>query len=308
MLWRALLVVRCGRYRVRVTIGPPPSRELVPPTPAPDGTLGDQLRAGAAPATRSRAWVWLLAGAGGFLAGEIIATVFAVVTGSIAGDHEGLATIAALREPPEWYIVSTLLGLWCGFFGGPWLASMTHGTRRLVADMGLRWRWIDLLGVPIGVAGQFLVALLYLPFEHHIAHFTQKFDAPSQKLTGGAHGVGFVVIAVLTVVGAPFFEELFFRGLLLRSFARLFDTTGSFVGAAGRWIGPAAAIVSTGVLFGLAHAESLQLLGLATFGVILSAISYWTGRLGMNMAAHSAFNLVAVIAIVAGGSGGTVLR
>jgi membrane protease YdiL (CAAX protease family) len=80
------------------------------------------------------------------------------------------------------------------------------------------------------------------------------------------------------------------------------------VGAAGRWIGPAAAIVVTGVLFGLAHAESLQLLGLATFGVILSAISYRTGRLGMNMAAHSAFNLVAVIAIVAGGSSGTILH
>jgi len=291
-----------------VIIGPQSSQELAPPAAPEEGTLGAQLGSGAAPTTPARAWVWLLCGAGGFLAGEIVATIFAVVTGSIAGDHEGLAAIAALRQPPEWYIVSTLLGLWCGFFGGPWLASMTHGTKRLVADMGLRWRWIDLVGVPIGVAGQFLVVLLYLPFEHHVAHFSQKFDAPSQKLTGGAHGVGFVAIAVLTVVGAPFFEELFFRGLLLRSFARLFGTAGRFLGTAGRWLGPAAAIVVTGVLFGLAHAESLQLLGLATFGVILSAIAYRTGRLGMNMAAHSAFNLVAIVAIVAGGSSGTILH
>ena len=56
------------------------------------------------------------------------------------------------------------------------------------------------------------------------------------------------------------------------------------------------AIVVTGVLFGLAHAESLQLLGLAVFGIILSFVSYRTGRLGMNMVAHATFNLMAVAA------------
>ena len=76
-----------------------------------------------------------------------------------------------------------------------------------------------------------------------------------------------MVIAIFTVVGAPFFEELFFRGVLLRSLARLF---GNFLG----WVGPALAMIVTGVLFGLAHAESLQLLGLAVFGVILSFVSY----------------------------------
>jgi hypothetical protein len=68
-------------------------------------------------------------------------------------------------------------------------------------------------------------------------------------------------------------------------------------------VGPALAIVITGVLFGLAHAESLQLLGLATFGIVLSFISYRTGRLGMNMAAHASFNLVAIIAVLATGTG-----
>ena len=42
------------------------------------------------------------------------------------------------------------------------------------------------------------------------------------------------VIAIFTVVGAPFFEELFFRGVLLRSLARLFGTFGGWVGPA-RW-------------------------------------------------------------------------
>ena len=141
------------------------------------------------------------------------------------------------------------------------------------------------------MAGQFLVALMYVPIAQHVHNFNQRFDAPSQRLTGSSHGVGYVVIGALTVVGAPFFEELFFRGVLLRSLARLFGTIGG-------WVGPALAIIVTGVLFGLAHDEGLQLLGLAVFGIILSFVSYRTGRLGMNMVAHASFNLVAVLAVV----------
>ena len=100
-----------------------------------------------------------------------------------------------------------------------------------------------------------------------------------------------LVIFICTVVGAPFFEELFFRGLLLRCLARLFGNLGG-------WVGPALAMIITGVLFGLAHAESLQLLGLAVFGIALSFVSYRTGRLGMNMVAHASFNLVALVAVV----------
>jgi len=49
---------------------------------------------------------------------------------------------------------------------------------------------------------------------------------------------------------------------------------------------------------GLAHAEWVQLAGLALFGVALATVSYRTGRLGMNMVAHASFNLVAVVTIL----------
>ena len=255
--------------------------------------LDRQFDAGAAPGSRAAAGMWLLFGALGFLGGQIVAAVFVLAAAVVAGKASNVNAIAHLSEPPTWYVVSTLLGLWAGFFGAPWLASSVRGTRSLVRDMGLRFRWIDLVGVPIGIGGQFLVAVMYVPIAHHVHDFNQKFNAPSQKLTGGSHGAGFVIIAVATVIGAPFFEEMFFRGLLLRSLARLFGTFG-------RWVGPTLAMVITGVLFGLAHAESLQLLGLATFGIILSFISYRTGRLGMNMVSHATFNLVAVVATLAG--------
>jgi uncharacterized protein len=287
---------------------PPPTR---PPFRAPiaaglgpdaigQGSLGAQLAAGAAPRDRRTAWTWLLFAAIGFLVGQIVAGIFIAVAAAAEGKTASLSAIAQLSEPPTWYIASSLLGIWIGFFGGAFLASWVRGTKRLVADMGLRFRWADLAGIPIGLGGQFLVVLLYVPIAPHIHNFNQRFEAPSQRLTGGSHGAGMLLIDVFTVVGAPFFEELFFRGLLLRSLARLF---GSFAG----WVGPACAIVVTGVLFGLAHAESLQLLGLAVFGVILSAIAYRTGRLGMNMSAHAAFNLTAVVATaVIPLTGGTV--
>ncbi len=254
-------------------------------------SLGLQLDAGAAPDTRSSAWMWLLFAALGFIGGQVVAAVFAGIAAAVSGNTSSLTAIAKLSEPPTWYIVSTLLGLWAGFFGSAWLATGVKGTKSFRRDLGLRFRWIDLVGIPIGVGGQFLVALIYIPISHHVHDFNQKFDAPSQRLTGGSHGTSFVIIALLTVVGAPFFEELFFRGVLLRSLARLF-------GRVGRWVGPTLAVVVTGILFGLAHAESLQLLGLALFGIILSVVSYRTGRLGMNMVAHASFNLVAVAAAV----------
>ena len=254
-------------------------------------SLGTQLAAGGAPDSPASAWMWFLFFCIGFLAGQIVAEIFAAVTAGIEGASGSLTNIAKLSEPPTWYIVSTLFGLWAGFFGAAWLATGVRGTKSFVRDLGLRFRWRDLLGVPIGVGGQVLVALVYIPISHHVHDFSQRFDAPSQRLTGGSHGAGFVLVAVLTVVGAPFFEELYFRGVLLRSLVRLFGTVGG-------WVGPTLAIVITGLVFALFHFEALQYAGLALFGIILSFVSYRTGRLGMNMVAHASFNLTAVLAAV----------
>lgn len=258
-----------------------------------DLSLGRQLDLGAVPVNRSVAWSWLLFGLLGFVGGQVLAAILVAVAAAISGNTTSLTAIAKLSEPPTWYIISTLLGLWGGFFGSAWLASSVRGTSSFCRDLGLRFRWIDLIGIPIGVAGQFLVALIYIPISQHVHDFTQRFNAPGQRLTGGSHGAAYTLIAIFTVVGAPFFEELFFRGVLLRSLSRLF-------GRLAGWVGPVLAVAITGLLFGAAHAESLQFIGLATFGIILSVVSYRTGRLGMNMVAHASFNLVAVAAAVIG--------
>jgi hypothetical protein len=241
--------------------------------------------------------MWVLYAVIGFVVGQIGALIFALIAGAIAGKTSAqMQAIASASVPPEWYVVVTLVGLWIGFVGAPWLASRTQGTRNFVRDLGLRFKWIDLVGILIGLGGQLLVALMYAPFQHDI----HNFNAPSQKLTGASHGAGFVVIAVATVLLAPAAEELFFRGLLLKGIVRLF--TPLRVAGGARTAGVVLAVIADGLLFGLAHGEWVQLAGLAVFGTILAAVSYRTGRLGMNMVAHASFNLVAIIAIATNGS------
>jgi membrane protease YdiL (CAAX protease family) len=252
------------------------------------------------PATKSAAFFWLVMGLLGFLVGQVVATVFLAIAAAVSGNSSQLQHYATMASPPEWYVGTSLVGLWIGFFLGPWIASKARGTGHFLADLGVRFKPVDLVGVAIGVGGQFLLVILYSPFISHLKHFT----APTQKLVGASHGWGYVVIAVLTVCGAPFFEETLFRGLAFKALARLFAPaeTGP---STRRAVGLGAAMVVDGVLFGLAHWELYQFAGLAAFGALLAFVSYKTGRLGMNMVAHASFNLVAVIA-VAGSSGGVI--
>lgn len=255
------------------------------------GTLGQELAQGAAPGTRSDAGYWLLFAVLGFVVGQVVAGILLMVAASVTGNSSDLAAISRLAAPPTWYIASSLVGLWVGFLGASYLGSFVKGTKNLVADLGLRFRPIDLLGVPIGVASQYGIVLLYKPIAQHVSNFNQKFDGPAVRLTGGSHGTNFLLVAILTVVGAPIVEEIFFRGLLLRGLGRACEPFG-------RVAGPTVAIVATGLLFGLVHAESLQLLGLAVFGVVLSVCAWRTGRLAMGIFAHVSFNFVAVVAVV----------
>jgi len=248
---------------------------------------------GSKPATKNDAFLWIVFAFVGFLAAQVAGLIFTVVAADLAGKGSQLTAISKLAAPPEWYVGASLVGVWVGFFGGPWFATLVAGSRRLFADLGIRFHTVDLVGIPIGIAAQYLIALLYSPFIKNL----HNFNGPTTKITGGAHGGGFAVIAVLTIAGAPFFEELFFRGLLFKGLARLFTPRTPGPGAR-RALGVAAAILVDGLLFGLAHFELDQFAGLALFGAILAAMSYRTGRLGMNILSHASFNAVAVVAVL----------
>jgi len=240
---------------------------------------------------------WLFIAAVGFVAGQILSAVLLFIVAALNGHLSDLSTLAALTVPPAWVVVGGLVGLWIGFLSAVVLASRIRGTGRVVADMGLRVRrWDPVIGIVAGLVGQLvLVNLLYLPFEHFNPNLSRELQAPAKHLTGGFPGIDLAVIAALTVLVVPVIEELFFRGLVLGGFLRLFR-------GAGRLLGPALAVTTTGIVFGLAHVELIELLGLAAFGIVLSLMAYKFKRLGPSIFGHATFNLIAILSIAFQGS------
>lgn len=219
----------------------------------------------------------------GFAAGLIVAAVTAGVAESLTGYSPSSSAPIPLAVS-----AANLLGLWAGLVGAVLVFSRRWGRGHLSTDFGFRvGAWWDIpLGVAVGVACQYgLVPLLYLPFEQLDRNLAHQLSQPTTRDTGAVHTPGgLAVLLLFLAVGAPLVEELFFRGLLLRSMAASLSAP--------------VAIVVSGILFGLAHFEAVQFAGLAAVGVVFGALAWFTGRLGPSIGAHMAFNTVAVLTAV----------
>lgn len=225
----------------------------------------------------------------GFLIGYLFATIYVLIELTVTNAPASASATNSLGA-----LIANLLGLWTGLLAAVIYASKKRGSGSLSYDFGLRRIMLQdaVIGIPVGVLGQLVVIpVLYYPFEHLVPNLSQKLSQPAQNITGLGHGVGLWVLALFLTVGAPIVEELYFRGLLLGAlkyrFSRFSDSISSFF----------AALLSS-ILFGLAHGEPLQLLGLAFFGLILAALRLKFGRLGPGMFAHGAFNAVTLIALI----------
>ncbi|TMM19708.1 MAG: CPBP family intramembrane metalloprotease [Actinobacteria bacterium] len=226
----------------------------------------------------------------GFVVGVIASSLAVVIWVAATGSSSTSASTSTVGAT-----VAGLVGLWVGLAGAPVLASRLKGAGRLALDFGFRLRaWPDVpLGVGVGLGSQLiLLPVLYIPVRVLVPHLDQQLGQPAQHLTGGADTGGLVVLGIFVVLGAPLVEELFFRGLLLRSLEK---TKG--LASLGRRACPAVAVLVSAVAFGLAHLEVLQLLGLAAFGVVLGVLAERWRRLGPGMVAHATFNAVTVIVI-----------
>jgi len=180
------------------------------------------------------------------------------------------------------------IGLWTGFVGAALVASRRKGAGTLAADFGFRIRWSDLaIGAAVALACQLLVlpgiAFLLRPLLGE-----PEVSGPVKDMLDQAGGIRFLALVLSVAVGAPIVEELFFRGLLLRSLQKRLPDS--------------AAIALSAVAFGLAHgsalpadAVALVMVSLTVFGAILATLAVRTGRLGPNIVAHAIFNLFTLL-------------
>ena len=153
------------------------------------------------------------------------------------------------------------------------------------ADLGLELRGRDVgVGAVIGVACQLLVPLLYVALRPFIG--TPDVSAEARELTDQATDVvGIGLLLIITVVFAPLVEEIYYRGLVLR--------------AAERSYGATIALLGSSLFFAVTHFQVLQFPALLLFGIVLGAIALRTGRIGIPITAHIAFNLTAVVLLLA---------
>jgi membrane protease YdiL (CAAX protease family) len=229
-----------------------------------------------APAGLQRRALWLL------LPGAVVAVVLASVGSGVGEALSGSSKSAATLLLGE-------VGLWAGMLGTAVVASRRYGSSSLRRDYGLDFRRIDVLWGLLAFGSALVVSEVVLA-----AFSGTKLAGTNEQIITQqeGHKAGLVVVALVVAIGAPFFEELFFRGYL-RS-------------ALQPSLGPHLAVLVQAVFFGLAHVGEAKGLGnvsvgvaMTCVGVVLGYTARLTRRLGAGMLAHGLFNLLAVVVVVA---------
>jgi membrane protease YdiL (CAAX protease family) len=245
------------------------------PTEPPAGPPGD---AGAAAEPR-----W---GLGDVALGIVASMALSLFLGA-------LIYAAAGWEPedtvPIWGLALLQVPLWAGYLGITLWATWTKG-RGPVLDLGCTTRWYDApVGLAVGIATQVLVLpALYAPIFWLTGSDTEELSAPAKELAERAGSTAsWLLFALLVGVCAPVVEELFYRGLLLRSLTK-------------RGMPVVAAVVVSAAVFAAIHFQVLQFAGLFAFGLIAGALAARSGRLGPSIWAHIGFNMTTVVVLYLG--------
>ena len=216
----------------------------------------------------------------GLLLSLVVPTVVVVAVLGFTGRED-------LDDIDLWATALLQVPLWAGLLGAPVWATYLKGGRSLAADFGLRMKPGDIpLGLATGFVGQIVLLLLLTLVYNLLGVDLDKVGETAEELTEGAtDAVGVVLLVLIVGLAAPVFEELFYRGLWLRAIERRAGTV--------------VAVIGSSVLFGLVHFEPYDLPALIGFGAIAAVLTVRTGQLGPAIWAHVAFNITAVVGLLA---------
>ena len=247
-----------------VPTGPAPLTQ--PPPERPELPDGAQPRPVVPRWKPHSAWLALVAGFGGALAGALVLGLVAVVLGASFDDPPPVVNILGTIVQDGSLIAAALLFASTIARPRPWHFGL-RSTR-----VGPAVGWVVLAYAAFIAFSAAWVALLSI---------TEKDELPDE-LGAGTGTVALLAVAFLVTVVAPVAEEFFFRGY--------------FFGALRNWKGVWPAALITGVVFGGIHAGSAPvgyLVPLGLFGVLLCLLYVRTGSLYPGIALHAINNSIA---------------
>jgi membrane protease YdiL (CAAX protease family) len=178
-------------------------------------------------------------------------------------------------------------------FGSMWWASRRISRKYGSGDMRRDYGWRRFHRSDIGWG--LLAAFAALVAQGIIGTVLRSDDTKYQDAVFGSNHPStllLVTMGVATIVGAPLFEELMFRGAIMQAvFARFSEVPG---------------LLLQGAIFALYHVVGAPdlirlwyLTPLFVVGVIFGFAARRTGRLATSQIAHAAMNTVAFIGLIA---------
>ena len=192
---------------------------------------------------------------------------------------------AATDNPTIWVLALSALGLWL-----PFIFMLRWVARRAGTDLrtyfGLRFAKIDWLGIPLGIFCQVvLMNVINWPLNKWwpSTFNSQRIETRARDMVDAAHGAWFMVLFLVVVVGAPFVEELVYRGFIQGGLQARLGSTWALIITAG-W-------------FTVVHLEPIEFPGLFAFAVVLGLCYRRTQRLGLSMVTHLAFNATGLLLV-----------
>jgi membrane protease YdiL (CAAX protease family) len=260
-----------------------------PDASAPSEPAGPERRfVGVAAPPQGRWGLWDVAIMIGIAVSTIIVVIIAVGV-LVAGNGGQVDQAAPLGVSlgsvgDAWATIVLLVLPWLGFAGWPLLVGRLKGPGWR-GSFGFAPTWGSLGWGALGGLATLVVIVVGSMLGSALLGQPIDSAAGDAALDIKNVPVAFAVMLVLISLGAPFVEELAFRGLLWGAMVK-------------RWGRPWLATVVAGVVFGLAHLELVRTIGLIGAGIVLGFVRHKKG-LAASMVSHACLNSLAALALLA---------
>lgn len=184
----------------------------------------------------------------------------------------------------SWFLTAAQAIFFAGMVAWPLIAAWRKSSGwRHAYGFVVSWRAIG-IGFAGGIATLIAMTVLTsVTAELLDQEVTSAGADAALSMTGST--LAYVLFLVLIAVGAPFVEEVAFRGLVWGA-------------AVKRGLSPWIATVIAGVPFALVHVEPLRVAPLLAAGMVLGVVRQY-GGLGAAILAHCVVNTIGVIGIAA---------